>query len=208
MAAIEFALIAPLMTTCLLGTIELTNIMRVQAKVNVVAGQLAEFVAGQPAVIIGPSPGGAYTAQSLSDMCAGAAMNMLPYNTAAVQASIGSVTVGTSFALLHPITDWTTDVSCGATNYHAGQTLLYTLANSPRSLFTQDGTPFSSGGTAVNGYSAISVQVRYQYANILPNILGRSITLVAVAVARPRSNAAITCTIGAGSGASACPQNP
>jgi Flp pilus assembly protein TadG len=212
---LEFALIAPLMTTCLVGTIELTNAIRVQAKVNVAAGQLAELVAGQPAVMIGTVSNAAYLSQSLTDMCNGASLNILPYVQGNMQASIVSTTVGTNAggAYLHPITDWTTDTSCGATSYHWGGSAGYNAANAPRSLFTADGTSYvfpsqnGGGGAAVAGYSAISVQVRYQYANILPRFLGSTITLVGVAVARPRSNATIPCTTSVGGTPAACPTN-
>ena len=172
------------MTICLFGTIELTNVMRVQAKVNVAAGQLAELVAGQPSVIIGSSATGTAVGGSLNDLCAGAAYSMLPYSTGAMQASIGSVTVAYTLGFVHPVTDWTTDVSCGATGYHAGQTLLFTISNTPRSFFTQDGSPYNSGsgsGTPVTGYSAVSVQVRYTYRNVLPYLFGQSILLTATA---------------------------
>jgi len=206
--ALEFALIAPAMSIFLVGLIELTNIIRVQAKLNVAAGQFAELIAGQPAVIIGATSGTATTAQSLSDMCAGAAMNMLPYNTGALQASVDSITVANTFLYVHPVTDWTTDVSCGATSYHAGQAL-FNYANSPRSLYTTDGAPYGSGGTPVMGYSGIVVQMRYQYANVLPRFMGTSIILTAIAVARPRSNARITCTTNANTSTPiTCPANP
>jgi len=205
--AVEFALIAPVMALFLAGLIEMTNIIRVQAKLNVAAGQLAELVAGQSAVIIGAAPSTAM-AQSLSDLCAGAAMNMLPYNTAALQASVDSVTVDNTSFFVHPDTMWTTDVSCGATSYHAGQTLLYGYSNSPRSLYTTDGTPYGAGGTPVMGYTGIIVQMRYQYANVLPKFMGTSLMLTAAAVARPRSNATVTCTTNATTTPIACPQNP
>ena len=206
--ALEFALITPAMAIFLAGLIEMTNIIRVQAKLNVAAGQLAELVAGQPAVVIGATSGGAVMAGSLSDMCAGAAMNMLPYNTSALQASVDSVTVDNTYGSVHPDTNWTTDVSCGSTSYHAGQTVLFTYSNTPRSLYTADGTPYGSSGTPVMGYSGIIVQMRYQYANVLPRFMGTSMTLTAVAVARPRSNAQITCTTNVTSTPIPCPQNP
>ena len=209
-AAVEFALISPVMTVCLLGTIELTNMARMQAKVHVAAGQLAELVAGQPSIIIGNAATGPAVAGSLNDLCTGASYNILPYNPGAMQASIGSVTVGFTLGFLHPITDWTTDVSCGTTSYHAGQTALFMLSDTPRSFFTIDGTPYTSGGTPVMGYSAIEVQIRYTYKNVLPRLFGQSVLLTATAVARPRSNSTVTCTTTSPPSTTpiTCPQNP
>jgi Flp pilus assembly protein TadG len=210
-AALDFALIAPVMLIFLFGTIELIFAIRMQAKVNVAAGQLVELVAGQPSVVIGATSALTNKTGSLSDMCAGAAMNLAPFNTSAMQASIGSVTVGFTLGFVHPITDWTTDVSCGTTAYHAGQTTLFNIANSPTSLFTADGTPYSfgsGGGTPVMGYSAISVQVIYTYTNVLPDFLSPTLKFTAVAAARPRGNSTVLCTTSSNGVTAACPQNP
>ena len=204
-AALEFALIAPVMVAMLLGTIELANAIRVQAKLNVAAGQFAEMIAGQVSVTQGSSdgPGGI-----LGDLCTAAAYNLLPYNTGALSAWIESTTVVPSFFGPRTAQDWASDTACPASNPAGSfsETILLTnIADTPRSLFTQDGTPKSSGGTLVLGYTAISLQLTYTYANPVRFLLGPAIVFTAAAAARPRSNAAVTCTYPSGGGTAPCP---
>ncbi|MDE8344707.1 MAG: TadE/TadG family type IV pilus assembly protein [Acidocella sp.] len=234
-AAVEFAVIAPLMLLLLLGTIELTNVVRMQAKLNIMAGQMAEFVAGQPEVVLGsvatlqgqqpPVP----LTGSISDMCMGAAMNMIPFNTGnsslangnlgpgGLYIAVGSDTVeAVGGSNTHPVTDWTTDtLNCQPVSYpHIGENLFY-ISNDPNSLYTTDGTPFTDfsgyggGGTAMLGASGINVEVVYVYRNILPFLLGPSIVFTATAAARPRGNATIRCiTYLTAPLGSQCPVNP
>ena len=111
--AIEFALIAPVMVTLLCATIELGNAFRVQAKVNTVAGQLAELIARQQAVT---APKG-----NLADLCARAAMNLLPYASGNFAADIVSstddhpsnrVAGSTDSTSVGPYLDWENITSC------------------------------------------------------------------------------------------------
>ncbi len=82
-AALEFAAVAPTMLLFIMGTVEILNAIRLQAKLNVAAGQLAELVAGQSSVT---APSG-----TLTDICTGAAMNIIPYPRGALSANIASV---------------------------------------------------------------------------------------------------------------------
>ena len=193
-------MIAPVMLVMLLGTVEFVNMFRVQIKLNVAAGQLAEMIAGQPSVTEASSAG---AGGSLSDMCTAASYNLLPYNRKALSALVGSVTVTPALA---PALDWFTDKACPSVvnGTAASGSAVITAADTPRSLFTIDGTPSSSGGTAVKGYSAVSIQMTYVYTNIIPFMLAPSITLTAVASARPRSNTTIPCTYPSGSTPAAC----
>jgi Flp pilus assembly protein TadG len=210
-AALEFALIGPVMALMIVGTIELGNILRLQAKLNVAAGQLAELIAGQSAVVSSASVtmGGA---SSLSDMCAGAADNILPYDLTAFAANIASITNVSNAQGVTPNQDWESDTACPATAIHAGYAVMEKLADTPRSLLTKDGSSWNggSGGSSLGvGYSAIIVNVSYTYANFLPYFLSRYVNLTAVAVARPRSNTTIACTttpVG-GTNPVSCPQN-
>ncbi len=199
-AAVEFAIIAPLMLVMLMGTIEVVNLVRVQIKLNVAAGQLAEMIAGQPSVTEASSAGGG---GSLGDMCIAASYNLLPYSRTTLSALVGSATVTPAPA---PALDWFTDKACPTAVQGTAATAssAITAADSPKSLFTTDGTPFAGGGTAIKGYSAISVQMTYVYENIIPFLQSSSITLKSVASARPRSNTTIPCTYPSGNTAAAC----
>ena len=201
-AAVEFALVAPVMITLIFGTIELGNAFRIQTKVNTVTGQLAELVAGQQAVT---APSG-----NLADMCTGVAMNLLPFPTASFTADIvagtndhpsNRVANSTDSTTVQPYLDWENVSSCPTTDSTAmGQYGAYALASSPSSMLTVSG---DSSGSFGMGYSVIVVQTTYTYANILPLFLGRTITFSANAVARPRQNSTIKCTNTAGT--TACP---
>ncbi len=205
-AAVEFAIIAPVMVTLLFGTIELGNAFRIQTKVHTATGQLAELVAGQQAVT---APSG-----NLVDMCNGAAMNLLPYGTASFTADIVSgtndhpsnrVSGSTDSTTVGPYLDWENVSSCPTKDTTPmGANGAYVIANSsPASMLTTSGAPASSSSDYGMGYSVIVVQTTYTYANILPLFLGRSITFSAIAVARPRQNSTIQCTNAAGT--TACP---
>ncbi len=89
-AALEFALAAPVMSLLLAAPIEITNAIRIQTKLNVAAGQLADMIAGQTSVTEGSSngPGG-----SLGDMCTAVSYNLWPYSPADLSAWIESTAV-------------------------------------------------------------------------------------------------------------------
>lgn len=206
-AAVEFALLSPLMASLLIGTIEMSYAIRFQAKLDGAAGTLAELVARQSAVV--ETLQGDLTG-SLADLCAGAALNVAPYAAAPFSANIASVTNRSVATVVVPVQDWESDASCPLAAEHAGAPAMLSLANSPRSLLTSDGAPAAPGGSnLVAGYSAIVVRVQYQYVNVLPRFAASLLTFTSVAVARPRSNATIPCTVtpvGASSPV-ACPQN-
>ena len=192
--ALEFALIAPVMVTLVCGVIELGNAFRVQAKVNTAAGQLAELVAGQQAVT---APNG-----NLADMCAGAAMNLLPYDSGQFAADIVSgtddhpsnrVAGSTDSTSVGPYLDWENISACTTTSPTTmGASGGYVLASSPASMLTKSGAAYSYD--YVQGYSVIVVQATFTYQNVLPLLLGRTLTFTAVAVHRPRQNSTIFCT--------------
>ena len=198
-AALEFALVAPVLITFIMGTVEISNAIRLQAKLEVTAGQLAEFGAGQSGVT---NPTG-----TLADLCKGAAMNLLPYPAGTLSANVVSLTndhpsnrvaQSTDSTTVNTYLDWESTSSCPTT---ASSSLAlagaFPLANTPLSLLTKSGASANDANDTANlkyGYSAIIVQARYSYANVLTFFLGQTISFSAVAVARPRSNTTIQCT--------------
>lgn len=206
-AAIEFALVAPVMILLLFGTIDVVNAFRVQAKLNTAAGQLAELIASQQAVT---APTG-----TLSDICLGASLNMAPFTTSTLSADVASVSND------HPANrvsgskdttsvasylDWENRTICsGAVSGSLGLNGAFALANAPTSLLTKTAASASSTtDTALAyGFSAIVVRATYSYTNALSFVLGKTLRFSAVAVARPRTNVTINCTNAAGT--AACP---
>lgn len=201
-AAIEFALISPIMLLMLFATFEIFNVSRVQSKLNLAAGQFAQMIAAQTSVTEGSAngPGG-----TLGDLCTAVSYNMLPYDRTALSAWIESTTVNGGGGTGQ---DWANDSSCPSSVRIGSFWETITLTNisdTPRSMFTLDGTPKGSGGKTVPGYSAITVQLTYTYANLLPYLLGPVLTFKAVGSARPRTNTTIPCTYPNGSTTAKCP---
>jgi len=190
-SALEFALIAPVMIVMFLGTIELSEAIRVQARLNMAAGQLMDMVAGQSAVTMASAdgPGG-----TLGDMCTAASYNMLPYNPANLGAMIESTTVNSSDALQQ---NWLADESCPTSEKQANgnqeTNTLNLIAETPNTLFSADG---KLANTYTPGFTAVSLKLFYTYNNVLPFLpgLGPTIQFTAVAAARPRSGVSPTCT--------------
>ncbi len=206
-AAIEFAMIAPVFFIFIMGTVEISNAIRVQAKLNVVVGQLAELVAGQSSVT---APSG-----TLADICTGAAMNITPYPASVLSANIVSISndhpanrlASTDNTTVNTYLDWENISSCAT---QASSTLdlagAFALANTPTSLLTKSGA--SAAGTnspdLKYGYSVIVIKAQYTYTNVLMFFLGKTINFSAVAVIRPRANATVQCLKVDGS--APCPQ--
>jgi len=194
-AALEFAAVTPVMLLFIIGTVEISNAIRLQAKLNVAVGQIAELVAGEQSVT---APSG-----TLTDICTGAAMNIIPYPMGALSADIASVSndhpsnriVSTDSTTVNAYLNWENTSSCATS---ASGTLAlsgaFDLANKPFSLLTKSGV--SAAGTSDQnlqyGYSAIVVQAQYSYANVLPFFLGKTVIFSALAVARPRTSAMIS----------------
>lgn len=198
--ALEFGLIAPVMLSFIMGTVEVTNAFREQAKLNIATGALAELIASQYSVT---APSG-----TLADICKGAMMNLTPYNRVSVMtANIVSlsndhpsarVSGSTDSTTVHTYLDWENDSSCAATSASAlGLVGAFPLANAPGSMLTKSGVSAANSDDTMNlqyGYSIIVVQTQYTYNNLLKFFLGSKIYFSAVAVARPRSNVTIQCT--------------
>lgn len=222
-AALEFAIVGSSLMTLILGTVEVSNAIRLQAKLEVTAGQLAEFVAGQSSVT---APNG-----TLADLCTGAAMNLAPYPASTLSANIVSLTndhpsnretvrvlslcgyrlcyttaPSPDKTTTHTYLDWENVASCATTASSAlALDGAFPLANNPRSLLTKSGAPADTASDTTNlkyGYTAVVVSVQYSYANVITFFLGSTINLSAYAVARPRANATIRCTT---TGGTPCP---
>ena len=200
-AALEFMFLSPVLIFLMCGTFELTYAFRMQAKLNTVAGTLAELVAGAGAVT---APGG-----TLKDMCSGAKLNLLPFSSNIFTANVISitndlpanrVTGSTDKTTVTTYLDWENKSECGkdasnATPATMGLSGAKDKADSGRSLLTKSGDPSSSGAALMLGYSVIVVRVQYQYSNLRTRAFSAAgFPLTAVAAVKPRTFAATPCT--------------
>ena len=199
-AALEFAILAPVLVTILLAAIELTYALRLQARLNTTTGQLAELVAGLESVT---APNG-----TLADSCVGAAFNLLPFKSGTLSANIVSITndypanrvVGsTDTKTVSTYQDWEVKNACPTpATASLGLAGAFAAANNSaaRSILTKTGVPAASTTDAsleVN-YSALVVKTTYVYDNVAPLFLNKFVTLSSSAIARPRGNSQIFCT--------------
>ena len=113
-AALEFALLAPVLMVIAVGTFEVSYAFRIQAKLSTAAGALSELVA-VAGTITAP-------ASTLKDMCVGAKFNLLPFNNQILTANIVSITndnpgnreIGsTDFKTVKTYLDWANVTDCG-----------------------------------------------------------------------------------------------
>lgn len=104
-AALEFALLAPVLIALSTGAIGLCLAIRARTDLAQAAQSMAQLIAAQSAV----------TPSTIADFCTGAADEMTPFTTTSLQLSVASVTNSTGT----PATDWT-DTSCGNGSAIAG----------------------------------------------------------------------------------------
>jgi Flp pilus assembly protein TadG len=88
-AAVEFALVAPILLVLFIGTIEVFTLYRTEAKLNTLAFNVAQMVAVEPASVV--ASGTVQT--SLNDICAGAVMGLAPFPSTLLTIDVASVTL-------------------------------------------------------------------------------------------------------------------
>jgi Flp pilus assembly protein TadG len=99
-AAVEFALIIPVLLVLFIGTIEVLTLYRTEAKLNAVAINVAQMVAVAQSVdpTTSSNTGTAPTVTSLNDVCNGAIQGLAPFPSAGLKINIASVTLEPSAA--------------------------------------------------------------------------------------------------------------
>ena len=110
-AAVEFALIAPVMLTLLFGTVEVTQLLRVYNKLGLAVQAIDDMVAGQ----------NSSTVASVGNIVQGGQLVMAPFSTPVLSTQVLSVTYNSSAAastvawqvLVNTTTSMTTTVACG-----------------------------------------------------------------------------------------------
>lgn len=182
-AAIEFALVAPIMVTIMYGMYEGAQLVRASKNLSNAAAAMADLIAQQ---INGVTSG---TSGVLGHFCYAGRLMMTPFPASgttagaanAFSAAMVSVTNYTSGGVT---VDWESDASClvTATALGAGAK---TLATSPTNLLPNAGTP---------GDSVIIVKATYIYSSAIQYVLPGLFTLTQTSFSRPRNNATISCT--------------
>ena len=99
-AALELAIVLPLLLVMLVGAISVTQVIRARMAMENAAETMAGLVAEQTSV----------NSARMSDLCTGAQLVMAPYSTAGLKISVASVTNNAQTGKLG--VDWQ-DTSCG-----------------------------------------------------------------------------------------------
>ncbi len=169
MAALEFAVLLPLIVILFFGTYEVTRVLRLNLKLAHAAGAMTEMISKQ---VTGVTPG------VLSNICTGAAMILNPFNGALLSAAVASVTNYGGTATL----DWESDDSCATDAAPLGAAGAIALASTPVNLIPNGGD------------SIIVVKVTYAYTSVTDIVLATAFTFNQVSFTRPNNNMTIACS--------------
>ena len=182
-AAIEFALVAPIMVIIMIGMYEGAQIERVDMMLSNSAAAVADLVAQQVDGVTGGTSG------SLGNFCSAAKrmMTVFPTNGTAGNANAYSLAIAsvTNYTSGGVKVDWESDGSCSVTATALGSAAK-TMVTSPTNLIPNAGSPY--------GDSVIVVHATYIYYSVIQYILPGLFTLTQDAYARPRGGAPVTCT--------------
>ncbi len=161
-AAVEVALLSPLLILMFLGTIEVTQLVRVEAKLAHSAQTIQDIVAGGPSTTSNTNLANAFT---------GAQIVMFPFTTTTtLSAAIASVTFDA--------------------NGNASAVSWQKLENTSSGMTVASACAVAAG-LSLNNDSVIITQVTYTYIPIVSYLFGKSFTLTQTAYGRPRSNPAV-----------------
>ncbi len=171
-AAVEFALVAPLFILMLMGVAEETALLRAQLKLSHAAGLLGKMVAQQNTAVSSGVSG------TLGNLCSGVALTMTPLSTTGFSSATASVTKSASGTTAM---DWESDNSCNTPATAIGAAGAVSLAT-------------ASGLLPDPGDSLIVVKAGYAYTATTHFFLAANYTLTQTIYARPRINTAIVCS--------------
>ena len=179
-AALEFAIVLPLVCAIVFITYELVQMVRAGMQVSTAATEIADMVAQQSVGLTSGSAG------SIGDFCRAAQWTMSPLptgTTSGAGAFAVSVASVTNYSGTGPKVDWESDRSCKAAGQPLGATAI-SLATGPNNLIPNAGKP---------GDSIIVVRVTYRYQSAIQYLLQGNQLLTKTALARPRGNQPIAC---------------
>ena len=166
-AAVEFALLFPIMLALFIGTYEVENVLMADLKVTAAAETAADLVAQTTATY------GALQATDFTNFTSATAAVLSPMpvgtNNNLVKIAFASVTYSTGT----PVIDWHVEEN--------GATAITTTS-------VPNGTSLTNLGSATNGSldSVIVVQLQYTYSSPISYVMSSSYTLSEAAFNRPR----------------------
>jgi Flp pilus assembly protein TadG len=161
LAAVEFALIVPVMITLYFGTVETTNALTASRRVTNVAQTAADLTAQATSV----------STSDINDIFAASTAILTPFSTSAVKIVITSVVASSSSA--------TTTTVAWSKAYGGGTAR---AANASVTLPT---------GLTTAGSSVIMVEVAYTYTSPVGTFITGPITMSEVAYLKPRRSTSV-----------------
>lgn len=198
-AAVEFAMCAPLLLLLFLGTLEILMLYRTEAKLNTLAGNFAEMVSNQeiapvdagvtaahspvPSVTSGTAPPG------LSDLCAGAVDGLQPFPAQGLTIDIASVTetagpqAASQGVAAKPASydEWEVDMN---SNCQPAGTQSIGVNGTAGARTLAIGNGGSTAMVQTQGDNIIIVRATLQYPGVFGLILTSAQTLTQTAIAR------------------------
>jgi Flp pilus assembly protein TadG len=174
LAAVEFALIAPVLGTMLLGTIELCNALECHQKVTMVASSAADLV----------SQANSVSSSDMSDVFNAAAAIVYPFDQGNISIVISSVLSDGSG---NGTVDWSV-ANANGKKLNSGDPI--TLSQPLMSTCDADGncTPCDKGKCSV-----ILAQVTYNYTSPIGKYFVGSVPMSDYFFERPRKSATVAC---------------
>lgn len=165
-AAVEFALLLPVLLTLFIGSYETSGLLLAYLKLEAAAETAADLVAQMQINTI--IDGGQASDPHMSDITTAVGLVMTPLSATNLKISIASITFGNAT----PKLDWHYETANGAT--------AISLTNLP------NGVTATTLGTASSTDSVIVAQVVYPYTSPLSGYFNTNYTLTEAAYNRPR----------------------
>jgi Flp pilus assembly protein TadG len=171
-AAVEFALLFPIMLTLFIGTYEVENVLLADLKLTAAAETAADLVA-QTTITGGSAGTGVLQSQDFTTFASAAADVLTPLPTGADNSLVKIAFTLVTYSTGTPVIDW---------HVEENNATAISLANIPNNE-----TLTNLGNAAVNSPdSVIIVQVQYTYTSPISYVLSSSYTLSESAFNRPR----------------------
>ncbi|MDF2995201.1 MAG: hypothetical protein K0R27_838 [Xanthobacteraceae bacterium] len=169
-AAIEFALIAPVMMVLYLGGVELTRVIGADRKVSLASRVAADLVARESAAV---------SDATLTTICKGTLAMLNPFPTATLTITISSIETDTKGKSTVKWTRVFSNGNCSSSTAGTGTLAVGATVSLP-------------DGIAVNGASLISASTSYDYSTLFRTVFDTAtIDLGEQAYMRPRMQATV-----------------
>jgi Flp pilus assembly protein TadG len=171
-AAVEFALLFPIMLVLFIGCYEVENVLMADLKLTAAAETAADLVA-QTTLTGGSAGTGVLQSQDFTTFTSAAANVLTPLPTGTNNGSVKIAFASVTYSTGTPVIDW---------HVEENNATAISLSNIPNSQALT-----SLGNAAVNSPdSVIIVQVQYTYTSPISYVLNSSYTLSESAFNRPR----------------------